>query len=115
MPKQRNAARDPFKQLERLPRRDDLTVLGGKRTIGLYLHEDGQTFQPDLGRLNWKGWKLVTIPLDGSGAHWGGANNGALNGALHWEGLLLIDSADQKKAHSGEILIANPIYVMGGN
>ncbi|HEX6777476.1 MAG TPA: hypothetical protein VF099_04695, partial [Ktedonobacterales bacterium] len=48
MPKQRNAARDPFKQLERLPRRADLTVLGGKRAVGLYLQEDDQTFQPDL-------------------------------------------------------------------
>lgn len=80
-----------------------------------YQDSSGQTFQPDLGRLNWKGWKLVHIPLDGSGAHWGGAGNGALNGPLNWEGLLLIDSADQKKDHSGEILIAGPTYVLRGS
>ena len=48
MPKQRSTARDPFKQLERLPRRADLTVLGGRRTVGLFFQEDDQTFQPDL-------------------------------------------------------------------
>lgn len=74
-----------------------------------------QTFQPDLEKLDWKGWRLVTIPLDGSGrtGHWGGANDGVPHGTRVWEGMVLVDSAS-REAHQGEILLAAPAYVAEG-
>jgi hypothetical protein len=74
----------------------------------------GQTFQVDLARLDWKGWRAVTIPLDGRAAnttHWGGANNGTLNGPIAWEGLLLIDSVRRDTPHQGMLRVASPMYV----
>ena len=39
----------------------------------------GQTFQPGGQRLDWRGWRPVTIPLDaGSSGHWGGADDGVI-------------------------------------
>jgi hypothetical protein len=74
----------------------------------------GQTFQVDLGRLDWTGWKPVTIALDGrgDGTHWGGADDGVPHGAMAWEALLLIDSARQGEAHRGTLRIASPFYVL---
>ncbi len=75
----------------------------------------GQTFQVNLGRLNWSGWQPVSIPLDGStsGAHWGGADDGIPHAPLSWEGLVLIDSAHRDAPVPGELLIAAPYYVFG--
>jgi hypothetical protein len=33
----------------------------------------GQTFQPTGGPIDWKGWKLMTFPLDGRDAGTGAA------------------------------------------
>ncbi len=76
--------------------------------------QTGQTFQADLGRLGWKGWRSLTIPLDGSGsgAHWGGANDGVPHPPLSWDGLILIDSARRDHPHEGEVLVAAPFYIM---
>jgi hypothetical protein len=73
----------------------------------------GQTFQADLGQLDWNGWRPVTIPLDGrgDGTHWGGAADGVPHGPLAWEALILIDSARQKEAHQGTLRVASPFYV----
>jgi len=78
-----------------------------------YRDSTGQTFQLDLGRLGWTGWRPVTVPLDGSliGSHWGGAGDGVPHPPLSWEGLVLIDSARRDAPHRGEILIASPFYV----
>lgn len=75
----------------------------------------GQTFQVDLPKLEWKGWRLITIPLDGSGSgvHWGGANDGVPHKPLAWDGLILVDSANRELPHGGEVLIAAPTYVLG--
>src|SRR5215471_2021540 len=49
MPKRQKAAPDPLKQLARLHPRADLTVLGGKRLLGMYIQEDeGEQFQPEI-------------------------------------------------------------------
>jgi hypothetical protein len=75
--------------------------------------ETGQTFQPNAtpGSVNWKGWKKVSFPLDGkNGSHWGGANDGVMHGALAWDSLFLLDSAN-KTAHSGALYFANPVLV----
>jgi hypothetical protein len=74
----------------------------------------GQTFQVDLGTLAWKGWRPVTIPLDGSGSgiSWGGANDKVPHAPLHWDGLVLIDSIHREQAHGGTILLAAPTYTI---
>ncbi len=74
----------------------------------------GQTFQVDLGDLTWKGWRAVTISLDGTGkgAHWGGANTGIPQGRLQWEGMLLIDSTNRETPHGGTVFFAAPTYII---
>ncbi len=74
----------------------------------------GQTFQADLGQMTKTEWRLVTIPLDGthSGVHWGGANDGVPHAPLTWDALILVDSANREVAHTGEVLIAAPVYVL---
>ena len=72
----------------------------------------GQTFQPDLGRLDFDGWRLVRIPLDGSapGGRWGGAGDGVPHRPLHWEAILLLDSPDREKGGRGAAAMASPSY-----
>ena len=71
----------------------------------------GQTFQPDLGQLGGPGWRPVTIPLEGkiSGGHWNGADDGVPHPPLHWDALILIDSA-RRQAHEGHVRLASPFY-----
>ncbi len=68
----------------------------------------GQTFQPDLGRLDWSGWRPLRIDFGphSTASHWGGANDGTVHRPLTWEALLLIDSA--RSGHS-----AHPIDTGG--
>jgi len=75
----------------------------------------GQTFQPDLGRLDFEGWRLVRVPLDGSapGGRWGGAGDGVPHPPLAWEALLLLDSPDREKGGAGSAWLASPSYRMG--
>lgn len=74
----------------------------------------GQTFQADLGQMTKTEWRLVTIPLDGThnGVHWSGANDGVPHAPLTWDALILVDSANREVAHTGEVLIAAPVYVV---
>jgi hypothetical protein len=76
----------------------------------------GQTFQVDLGRLGWNGWRPLLIPLDGTGtgSHWGGSGDGVPHPPMTWEGLVLIDSAHRDASHVGEVLIASPFYLFEG-
>lgn len=73
----------------------------------------GQTFQVDLGRLEWKGWRAVTIDLErlDVSSHWGGVNDGVPHPPLAWEGLLLIDSAHRESRHEGNVRLASPFYL----
>jgi hypothetical protein len=74
----------------------------------------GQTFQADLGQMTKTEWRLVTIPLDGThqGIHWGGANDGVPHAPLTWDALILVDSANREVAHTGEVFVAAPVYVL---
>ncbi|MCS6776420.1 MAG: cellulase family glycosylhydrolase [Chloroherpetonaceae bacterium] len=54
----------------------------------------GQTFQPDYGPIDWKGWRYVTFPLDGQkSGHWGGADDGTVHYPIRLDTVLLVDSA----------------------
>lgn len=72
----------------------------------------GQTFQPDLGRLDADGWRIVRAPLDGSGpgGRWGGANDGVPHPPLAWQAVVLIDSADRETPHGGILSLTSPSY-----
>lgn len=78
-----------------------------------YRDSTGQTFQQDIAKMDWTGWRLVTIPLSGRHeVHWGGANDGVPHPPLTWDGLILVDSATREIAHRGEVLLAAPTYVL---
>ncbi len=105
-----------------------LAIPGQAVALTLWVHADGsgdflrsrfkdatgQTFQIDLGVLDWRGWRIVTIPLSGAkvGVYWGGANDGVLHRPLAWDGLVLIDSAHREKEHRGTVFLAAPHYQM---
>ncbi|NLF72739.1 MAG: cellulase family glycosylhydrolase [Candidatus Anammoximicrobium sp.] len=74
----------------------------------------GQTFQPGGQRLDWRGWRCVTIPLDaGHAGHWGGADDGVMHDPIRWDTLVLIDSAVREET-AGEVYLASPVLVYGG-
>jgi len=53
----------------------------------------GQTFQPDGGKQDWKGWRYVSFPLRGDiGGHWGGADDGKIHYPIRLDTPLLVDS-----------------------
>ena len=100
-------------------------IAGRPKAFGLWVYGDGsgnllrlrfadatrQTFQPNGDAMHWKGWRYVVFPLDGAEAgHWGGANDGKLHYPIHWDALLLIDSAGHHKTQ-GEIYIASPTLI----
>ncbi|MCX7800470.1 MAG: hypothetical protein N2109_09035 [Fimbriimonadales bacterium] len=68
--------------------------------------ETGQTHQPDGPRIDWKGWRLVSIPLRaGYGGFWGGAQDGKVHGRCRLTTALLVDSVPPRE-NSGELWIA---------
>ena len=71
-----------------------------------FVDATGQTFQPDGGRLNSKGWQYVTVPLHPGGGHWGGANDDRVHYPIRLDTLLLIDTPDRKST-KGEIYFTN--------
>ena len=78
-----------------------------------FVDANGQTFQPGGQRLDWRGWRPVSIPLDaGSAGHWGGADDGVIHYPIRWDTLLLIDSASREKT-AGEVYLASPVLVYG--
>lgn len=94
-----------------------LWVLGdgsGNYLRARFKDSTGQTFQKDLGQLVWRGWRPITIHLDGQGAgvSWGGANDRVPHNPLAWDGLLLVDSASRENPTSGLLLLASPYYAL---
>lgn len=72
----------------------------------------GQTFQPDVGPIDWLGWKRLVVSLKGDRAgRWGGANDGVVHLPIRITVPVLIDSA-ARRGGSGSIWIAGA-YVLG--
>jgi len=83
-------------------------IAGRPEAFGLWIYGDksgnrlnarikdasGQTFQIGGPELDWTGWRWITFPVGGlkRASHWGGANDGQVHGALHWDCPLLLDS-----------------------
>jgi hypothetical protein len=85
-------------------------IEGKPKAVGMWVYGDGsgnmlrcritdstgQTFQPDYGPITWKGWRFVTMRLDGGfPGFWGGANDGVVHYPLRWEAVVLVDSNQQ--------------------
>lgn len=77
-------------------------VYGDNSGNGLRLRmadASGQTFQCSGPRIDWSGWRWITIKLNDlakSTAHWGGANDGVPHGNLHWDCPILLDGTRVK-------------------
>jgi hypothetical protein len=82
------------------------TLTDTPSALGMWIHGDGsgdmlrarfvdstgQTFQPDYGPIDWKGWRFVTFSLRGEGGRWGGADDGIVHYPIRLDSPLLIDS-----------------------
>jgi hypothetical protein len=95
---------------------------GARFTRGLLTHIDAVSVHvteapAKPGEMEWTGWRLVTIPLNGRGwhAHWARANDGVPHAPLAWGGLVLIDSANRETPHGDEVLITAPHYVVASD
>ena len=75
----------------------------GVRLSALYVDGMGETFVRNLATLDWRGWRQITVPIEATGAHWGGNNDGKLDppACLQSIGIGWQDGA----AHEGAIYI----------
>ncbi len=70
-------------------------------SLNLRIRDDsGQTFQVNGPKIEWTGWRWVTLDLSGlrHAGHWGGANDGVIHGTLRWDCPLLLDGHRRKAA-----------------
>jgi hypothetical protein len=75
-----------------------------------FLDSTGQCFQPSAASIDWKGWRYLAFPMDGSEAgHWGGANDGAVHPPIRWDSIFLLDGRRQKT--QGTVYLAGPTLV----
>ncbi len=101
---------------DRLPSRVGVWIHGdGTGTTSARLRvvdSTGQTFQMDGGKIDWKGWRYITISLSAqkSGGRWGGANDGAMHYPIKWDTIFLLDNTS-RQAISGEVYIAAPSLI----
>jgi hypothetical protein len=115
-----------WKFLQLKPATDALkTITGRPKELALWLHGDasnhrvrlrytdatGQTFQPSGPKIDWKGWRYITIPLAGPDlAHWGGRNDGEIHHPIKWDTLFLLDN-ESRETSAGEIWITSPTLI----
>jgi hypothetical protein len=69
----------------------------------------GQTFQADGPRVDWRGWRWVSVPMRGSMAHWG-TGDGEVRYPVRWDTLLLLDNVSRERV-TGEILVGGVVTV----
>lgn len=109
-----------FREVARIPSEARAAVVwvrgnhSGDALRSRFRDATGQTFQVNLARLDWSGWRPLRIDFavpSGAG-HWGGANDGKPHRPLTWEAPLLIDSARGQHPKPQTILAASPFYVM---
>jgi hypothetical protein len=101
---------------------------GGPRLFGLWLHGDGkgcqarvrfkdstgQVFQPDGPKIDWKGWRYVTFPMQSTEekplTHWGGAKDGVIHYPIEWDAVFLLDNISRQPVE-GEIYLSAPTLI----
>jgi hypothetical protein len=75
-----------------------------------FVDETDQTFQPDYGPIDWKGWRYVSFALDGAAAgRWGGANDGVVHYPIRIDSVVLVDS--KGGGRPSEIMVMAPSLV----
>jgi hypothetical protein len=74
-----------------------------------FMDAQGQTFQPDGPRVDWRGWRWVSVPMRGSMAHWG-TGDGEVRYPVRWDTLLLLDNVSRERV-TGEILVGGVVTV----
>ncbi len=97
-----------------------VSITGKPRAVGMWVYGDGsgnilrcritdstgQTFQPDFGNITWKGWRFVTMRLDGGfPGFWGGRNDGQVYYPIRWEAVVLVDSNQQSAEKDWSIYV----------
>lgn len=74
----------------------------------------GQVFQPDGPKIDWKGWRYVTFPMQSTPekplAHWGGANDGVIHYPIEWDSIFLLDNVSRQPVE-GEIYLSAPTLI----
>jgi len=72
----------------------------------------GQSFTASGGNLDYPGWQLITLALDGSGGpFWGGANDGVPHGQCYWTNWAMADGhGGYIPTHTGTLEFASPFY-----
>lgn len=105
---------DALKKIDGRPKAVAMSVYGDGSGHALRLRftdAAGQTFQPSGPRLDWKGWRHVTIPMDPAFAgHWGGANDGVARYPIHFDSVLLIDGTKNETGPL-EVYITSPVLI----
>ena len=81
----------------------------GANLVMRYTDATGQTFQPGLGRFDDTAWHYFATPIDGSGGHWGGANDGTVHFPIHISTLALIELPDRRGGKAA-VLLARPTF-----
>lgn len=71
---------------------------------------DGQSFQPDYGRLSFSGWRCLTADMTCERAgHWGGKNDGVVRYPVSWDTIFLLDNVGGRKTrgtiHLGPLIV----------
>ncbi len=74
----------------------------------------GQVFQPDGPRVDWKGWRYVTFPMQATEekplAHWGGKNDGVIHYPIEWDSIFILDNVSRQPVE-GEIYLSAPTLI----
>ncbi len=74
----------------------------------------GQTFQSDGPKIDWKGWRYVTFPMQSSKeeplTHWGGANDGTIHYPIKWDTIFLLDNVSREPVE-GEVYLSAPTLI----
>lgn len=100
--------------IEGQPRELGLWVFGDESGNVLrlrFVDAEGETFQPNGHRLTWKGWRYVTMRLDGrESGKWGLKSDGVVQYPIQWDTLVLLDSAGQQQT-GGTVYVTAPVLV----
>ena len=87
---------------------------GGCQPRARFKDQTGQVFQPSGPKIDWQGWRYVTLPMQiGEGdqlSHWGGANDGIIHYPILWDSLFLLDNVSRQAA-KGEIFFSAPTLI----
>jgi len=102
-----------LKKIEGQPKSLALWVYGdnaGHRLRLRFTDASGQTFQPNGPRIDFAGWRYLTIPLTGPDLHHWGKGDGNIHYPIQWQTLLLLDNESRLQSN-GAIYVAKPTLV----